>query len=144
MVRKIQVGGLALALGWTLLLGGCLVADDETATTEDSGEDSDAVIVSSITEGDYVIRSIATNKCLDVPSASTADGTRMQQWTCNGSSAQRFHISPTSDGYWKIVNVNSNKALALQNGSTAQGTQVVQWTDTGATDQQWQLVQISS
>ncbi|WP_437626140.1 RICIN domain-containing protein [Sorangium sp. So ce1151] len=140
MARKIYVGGLALALGWTLLLGGCLVADNETALMEDSVEDSDAVIVSSITEGDYVIRSVATNKCLDVPSASTADGTRMQQWTCNGSNAQRFHISPTSDGYWKIVNVNSNKALDVRDVSTAPNAVIHQWTYVGGANQQWKLV----
>ncbi|HTN92329.1 MAG TPA: RICIN domain-containing protein, partial [Sorangium sp.] len=140
MARKIYVGGLALALGWTLLLGGCLVADNETAMTEDSVEDSDAVIVSSITEGDYVIRSVATNKCLDVPSASTADGTRMQQWTCNGSNAQRFHISPTTDGYWKIVNVNSNKALDVRDVSTAPNAVIHQWTYVGGANQQWKLV----
>ena len=90
MARKIAVGGLSLALGWTLMMGGCLVADDETALTEASVEDSDAVLVSSVSEGDYVIRSVATNKCLDVPSSSTTGGTELIQWTCTGSANQRW------------------------------------------------------
>ncbi|WP_437336244.1 RICIN domain-containing protein [Sorangium sp. So ce394] len=140
MARKIAVGGLSLALGWIVLLGGCLVADDEAARAEASAEDADAVLVSSVTEGDYVIRSVATNKCLDVPGASTADGTRMQQWTCNGTNAQKFHISPTTDGYWKIVNVGSNKALDVRDVSTAANAVIHQWTYVGGANQQWKLV----
>src|SRR5207302_5373161 len=29
-----------------------------------------------------------SGKCFDVPSASTADGLQLQQWTCNGTAAQ--------------------------------------------------------
>ncbi|MGP9022533.1 RICIN domain-containing protein [Streptomyces sp. BR1] len=35
-----------------------------------------------------------SGKCLDVPGASTADGARIQQYTCNGSAAQSFDVSP--------------------------------------------------
>jgi glucosylceramidase len=33
-----------------------------------------------------------SGKCLDVPSASTADGARLQQWACNSSGAQSFRL----------------------------------------------------
>lgn len=32
------------------------------------------------------------NKCLDVAGAGTADGTKVQLWTCNGSAAQQFEL----------------------------------------------------
>ncbi|WP_188277646.1 RICIN domain-containing protein [Streptomyces sp. CBMA152] len=35
-----------------------------------------------------------SGKCLDVPGASTADGARIQQYTCNGSAAQSFDVNP--------------------------------------------------
>lgn len=35
-----------------------------------------------------------SGKCLDVPSASTADSVQLQQYTCNGSAAQSFHVNP--------------------------------------------------
>ena len=38
-----------------------------------------------------------SDKCLDVPGASTADGEQLQQFTCNGAGAQAFQIvSPTA------------------------------------------------
>jgi hypothetical protein len=97
-------------------------------------------IVSSITEGDYVIRSVATNKCVDIASGSTADGAKVQQWDCNGTNAQKFHIAPTTDGYWKIINVNSNKSLDIKDNSTAQNALFHQWTYVGGNNQQFRFV----
>nr|MBA3470076.1 RICIN domain-containing protein [Herpetosiphonaceae bacterium] len=34
-----------------------------------------------------------SNKVFDVSGSGTADGTNIQQWTWNGSNAQRFTIS---------------------------------------------------
>ena len=34
-----------------------------------------------------------SGKCLDVPSASTADSVQLQQYTCNGTAAQSFNLS---------------------------------------------------
>ncbi|WP_257456897.1 RICIN domain-containing protein [Archangium lipolyticum] len=119
-------------------LGGCTANELESA--EVSGQLQSTAIVSSITEGDYVIRSVMTNKCVDIASASTADGATVQQWDCNGTNAQKFHISPTSDGYWKIINVNSNKALDIKDNSTAQNAYFHQWTYVGANNQQFKFV----
>lgn len=35
-----------------------------------------------------------SGKCLDVPSASTADSVQLVQYTCNGTAAQRFQVTP--------------------------------------------------
>ena len=37
-----------------------------------------------------------TNECLDVTDVSTADGARVQQWTCTGGVAQSFTLAPQS------------------------------------------------
>ncbi|MFD9502291.1 RICIN domain-containing protein [Streptomyces sp. NPDC060035] len=42
--------------------------------------------------GTYHFVNRNSGKCLDVPSASTADNTRLQQYTCNGSAAQSFGV----------------------------------------------------
>ncbi|WP_392959442.1 RICIN domain-containing protein [Streptomyces sp. LN245] len=34
-----------------------------------------------------------SGKCLDVPSASTADSVQLQQYTCNGTAAQSFYVN---------------------------------------------------
>ncbi|MGW4413091.1 RICIN domain-containing protein [Nonomuraea sp. NPDC004702] len=33
---------------------------------------------------------VGANKCLDVPSNSTANGVKLQIWSCNGGSNQRW------------------------------------------------------
>ncbi|WNG29145.1 beta-mannanase [Cystobacter fuscus] len=119
-------------------VGGCNVAEVETA--EQRGQLEREAIVSSITEGDYVIRSVMTNKCVDVASGSTADGAKVQQYDCNGNNAQKFHISPTSDGYWKIINVASGKGLDIIDVSTALNAKVHQWSYVGGGNQQFKFV----
>ncbi len=34
-----------------------------------------------------------SGKCLDTPSASTADSVQLQQYTCNGTAAQSFRLA---------------------------------------------------
>ncbi|MBB5868173.1 hypothetical protein F4553_001552 [Allocatelliglobosispora scoriae] len=44
--------------------------------------------------GTYHFVSRLSGKCLDVPSASTADSVQLQQWACNGTAAQSFNLNP--------------------------------------------------
>ncbi|MFJ1585182.1 RICIN domain-containing protein [Streptomyces sp. NPDC088197] len=39
-----------------------------------------------------------SGKCLDVPGASTADSVQLQQYTCNGTTAQSFNVSGSGGG----------------------------------------------
>ncbi|MDX3854557.1 RICIN domain-containing protein [Streptomyces sp. AK02-01A] len=45
------------------------------------------------TDGAYHFVNRNSGKCLDVPSASTADSVQLQQYTCNGSAAQSFRVA---------------------------------------------------
>jgi hypothetical protein len=45
-------------------------------------------------DGAYHFVNGLSGKCLDVPSASTADSVRLGQYTCNGSAAQSFRLTP--------------------------------------------------
>ena len=45
-------------------------------------------------DGAYHLVNRNSGKCLDVPSASTADSIQLQQYTCNGTAAQSFRITP--------------------------------------------------
>ncbi len=45
-------------------------------------------------DGAYHFVSRHSGKCLDVPAASTADGVQLQQYTCNGTAAQSFRLTP--------------------------------------------------
>ncbi|MEU0227381.1 carbohydrate-binding protein [Streptomyces sp. NPDC006284] len=70
-------------------------------------------------------------KCLDVDNAGTADGTKVQVWTCNGSTAQSWTVA--GDGALKAL----GKCLDVSGGGTADGTKVQLWTCNGSGAQQW-------
>jgi len=134
--------GLALLglCGGLSALGGCGGLEPGAAQPEPLGTAEGAAIVTQVTEGTYVIRSVATQKCVDVASSSTADGAKVQQWDCNGTNAQRFRVTPTSGGYFSIINVNSNKGLDITDASTAENARVQQWTYSGGANQQFRFV----
>ncbi|SET60164.1 Thaumatin family protein [Stigmatella erecta] len=137
-MSKMSVSRGLCLLGALAGMSGC--STSELETTEETGQLQGEAIVSSITEGDYVIRSAMTGKCIDIAASGTADGTKVQQWDCNGTNAQKFRISPTSGGYWKIINVNSGKGLDVKDGSTALNAEIHQWSYVGANNQQFKFV----
>ncbi|MFC9339255.1 ricin-type beta-trefoil lectin domain protein [Streptomyces sp. NPDC057020] len=70
--------------------------------------------------------------CLDVDDSQTADGTKVQLWTCNGTAAQRWTVS--GDGTAKVL----GKCLDVSNGGSADGTKVQLWTCNGTAAQKWE------
>ncbi|GAB3828017.1 ricin-type beta-trefoil lectin domain protein [Dactylosporangium cerinum] len=70
-------------------------------------------------------------KCLDIDNAGTADGTKIQLWTCNGTAAQRW--SRVGSTYQA-----NGKCLDVDNAGTANGTKVQLWTCNGTGSQVWQ------
>ncbi|HEV7712894.1 MAG TPA: ricin-type beta-trefoil lectin domain protein [Asanoa sp.] len=75
--------------------------------------------------------SAATNKCLDINAGGTADGTRIQLWTCNGTGAQRWTIG--GDGTVRGL----GKCLDVRSSGTANGTVVQLWGCNGTGAQVW-------
>jgi beta-glucanase (GH16 family) len=71
-------------------------------------------------------------KCVDVAGSSTANGTRVQLWTCNGSGAQRWTVG-ASDGTIRAL----GKCLDVAGGSTANGARVQLWDCNGTGAQRW-------
>ena len=57
--------------------------------------------------GGYHFVNHYSGKCLDVPSASTADGVQLQQYTCNGTGAQSFTLTPVGGGTPPPTNPNN-------------------------------------
>ncbi|SCL42144.1 Glucose/arabinose dehydrogenase, beta-propeller fold [Micromonospora pallida] len=70
-------------------------------------------------------------KCLDVRSAGTADGTQIQIYTCNGSAAQTWSVTP--NGPVKAL----GKCLDVSGGGSADGTKIQLWTCNGSGAQNW-------
>jgi hypothetical protein len=82
-----------------------------------------------------------SGKCLDVYNADIQDGTRIQQWDCNGNPQQRFWITPVSPGIYKIVAFNG-KTLDVTNLSLANGAPIQQWEYLNGANQQWILAAV--
>jgi glucose/arabinose dehydrogenase len=69
-------------------------------------------------------------KCLDINNASTADGTKVQLWACNGTGAQTWsRVGQT----WRAL----GKCLDVAGAGTADGTKVQLWTCNGTGAQNW-------
>ncbi|MGW2563678.1 lectin [Streptomyces sp. NPDC001514] len=97
-----------------------LVVDHVRVTTSDSGGGG--------TSG--TLRGLA-GKCLDVAGANTANGTRVQLYTCNGTAAQRWTVG--TDGTIRAL----GKCLDAAAAGTADGTRVQLWDCNGTGAQRW-------
>nr|WP_234376828.1 RICIN domain-containing protein [Streptomyces sp. TP-A0356] len=79
-----------------------------------------------------------SGKCLDARAAGTANGTVVQQYTCNDSTAQHWSLTATSGGYVRINNRNdAAQVLDVTDVSTADSAPVQLWTYGGGDNQQW-------
>jgi glucosylceramidase len=70
-------------------------------------------------------------KCIDVAGANSADGTAVNLYDCNGSTAQQW--SRPGDGTVRAL----GKCLDVANGSTADGAVTQLYTCNGSAAQQW-------
>ncbi|UJV41870.1 RICIN domain-containing protein [Streptomyces sp. AMCC400023] len=104
-------------------------------------EDSQAATIDS--GAYYRLVSVRSGKVLDVSSFSTADGTRVQQWTDQNTANQQWKLEPSGGGYYELVNRNSGKVLGIAGNSTAQGGAAEQQTDSSATSQEWKVDEVS-
>ena len=72
-------------------------------------------------------------KCLDDPGSSTASGTQIDLWSCNGGANQNWTMA--QDRTVRIY----GKCLDVSNGGTANGTAVVLDTCSGSGAEQWRI-----
>lgn len=77
--------------------------------------------------------SAASASCLDINASGTADGTKIQIWTCNGTGAQQWTIG--SDGTFRGL----GKCLDVRFSGTTNGTIVQLWTCNGTGAQVWSI-----
>lgn len=104
-------------------------------------DDSQAATV----DGDayYRLVSVRSGKVLDVNAFSTADGTRIQQWTDQNTANQQWRLRPTGDGYYELVNRNSGKVLGIAGDSAGQAAAAEQQSDRSSVSQQWRIDEVS-
>jgi hypothetical protein len=78
------------------------------------------------------IRGAASGRCVDVPGASSANGTQVKLYDCNGGANQEWNYTSA-----RQLRVYGNKCLGALNGGTTAGTAVVIGDCTGQAAQQW-------
>ncbi len=80
---------------------------------------------------------INTNQVADIPAASTSNGTPVQLYQSNGTTAQRYRIESVGNGVYRIFDRNSGKAVDVRNGGTTNGTAIQQYSPNGTQSQNW-------
>jgi photosystem II stability/assembly factor-like uncharacterized protein len=91
----------------------------------------------------YRLVSVRSGKVMDVNAFSTADGTRIQQWTDQNTANQQWRLRPTGNGFHELVNRNSGKVLGIAGGSTARSAAAEQQTDSSSPSQEWRIDTVS-
>ncbi|GAA0592334.1 RICIN domain-containing protein [Streptomyces crystallinus] len=104
-------------------------------------EDSQAATVDA--DAYYRLVSVRSGKVVDVNAFSTADGTRIQQWSDQSTVNQQWRLRSTGDGYYKLVNRNSGKVLGIAGASTARSAAAEQQTDSSSASQEWRIDDVS-
>lgn len=80
---------------------------------------------SQIVDGVYTIKSLHSDRCLDVPGSNTADNVMIWQYGCNGTSAQQWRITHIDAKFVTITNAGNGKALDFK-GARDDGARLFQ------------------
>ncbi|MCX2180787.1 RICIN domain-containing protein [Streptomyces sp. SKN60] len=128
--RRRTVTGLLLGVPAVLVPYLLFAQEDSEAATVDDG-------------ASYRLVSVRSGKVMDVNGFSTADGTRVQQWTDQNTANQLWRLRSTGDGYYELVNRNSGKVLGIAGGSTARSAVAEQQTDSSSPSQEWRIDVVS-
>jgi non-reducing end alpha-L-arabinofuranosidase len=86
------------------------------------------------TGGGQEIVGAASGRCVDVPNASTSNGTQVQLYDCWGGTGQRWTYTSG-----KQLMVYGNKCLDANGQGTTNGTAVIIWDCNGQSNQQWNV-----
>ncbi|HWE29852.1 MAG TPA: RICIN domain-containing protein [Polyangia bacterium] len=122
MVQKL--GFCTLFISAALALSGC---SGGSVDAEGSGPPD------AVTSGGPIVRQ-GSGKCLDATNAGTADGTKIEQSTCNGLGAESFLLEPVSGG---VHMVNSHSGKCVQTVGTSNGSKIETFTCSTSAAQTW-------
>ncbi|MDX3341286.1 endo-1,4-beta-xylanase [Streptomyces baarnensis] len=82
--------------------------------------------------GSGQIKGVASNRCLDVPNGSTADGTQLQLWDCGSSANQQWVATDSGE-----IRVYGDKCLDA--AGTGNGSKVQIYSCWGGDNQKWRV-----
>ncbi|MFE2584647.1 RICIN domain-containing protein [Streptomyces sp. NPDC059378] len=106
-----------------------------------TAQDQASAAAAALPTGWATVVNAGSGKCVDARAAGTADGTVVQQYTCNSSQAQQWRLTATSGGYARVDGrSDATKSWDVTDVSTADSAPVQLWTYGGGNNQQWQAV----
>jgi predicted alpha-1,2-mannosidase len=137
-VQSLAVGGVASNRAWLpesfVNSGGTLAytlgASPNTAWGSAAADAPPSFDVGPVPPRTGRISGLA-GKCADVDQGNPANGTKVQLWDCNGSTAQQWTLA--SDGSVRAV----GKCLDVASSGRANGTKLQLWDCNGTGAQQW-------
>ncbi|MBI9114205.1 pectate lyase [Sanguibacter suaedae] len=88
----------------------------------------------------YVLVNRQSGKAMDVSGKSSADGSKIIQWTRTDAANQQFQLIANGDGTYRVKSRSSGKVLDVWEWSTTSGAEVRQFTDLGGANQRFRLV----
>jgi phosphatidylserine/phosphatidylglycerophosphate/cardiolipin synthase-like enzyme len=80
-----------------------------------------------------------SNKSIDIPGCTPADGAPINQYAWLASQCQKYVINPVGNGLYEIIASHSWKCLDVVDWSTAVGAGIIQWPCTRGNNQLWRM-----
>lgn len=128
------------AADWTAMSDEAAL-DEASAAGDDGDGDDDGLAIEAGAQGlraapsYFEVRSLGTNKCLDIPWGEARAGLPVNQFTCHGGPAQRFDFQLSGFGTaYRLRNTSSGLCVTPQ--ANGQGGYVLVQTACGGTAQQ--------
>ncbi|MFJ6567881.1 RICIN domain-containing protein [Streptomyces sp. NPDC091292] len=137
LLRRLHPDG-ARRRGAALAAVGALCVSLLSAVTAAPAAQAATSAAAALPTGWATVAAKHSGKCVDAAAAGTADGTAVQQYACNASTAQQWQFVATSGGYVRVNNRNDTaKAWDVTDVSTADAAPIQLWTYSGGNNQQW-------
>ncbi len=93
-----------------------------------------------IANGTYTLTSKLDGQAVDVTGASSAEGTRIDEYTLSGNTNQQWKLTNLGNNDVELISVESGLALEVYQASTTAGAEIDQWPYDSGKNQIWQIV----
>lgn len=108
-------------------------------STFNNETDNQAFIVSHDAQGYITFTNAKSGKVLDVSDGKASNGKNVQQYTSNGTRAQKWVVKKSNKGYMIISALDSNYVLDVSGGKASNETNVQLYIGNGSDAQNWNI-----
>jgi hypothetical protein len=92
-----------------------------------------------VADGTYTFTNRNSNLVIDNPGFSSVSGTKIEQWSSNGGTNQKWKLTNLGNNTVKLTCVSNGLALDVSGASRSNGASVIESTSTGSINQVWHL-----